>query len=106
MDKVLKVIAVHGEGDRGVVNALQNHRNKEEAKRLASYNMPIPPHLARDADEPPDIVVLLRDEDHKFRIEWPVQTWKEVERWKTIAGFDAEKRHWQVGANVLVTIGD
>jgi hypothetical protein len=50
-------------------------------------------------------MVILTDPSHPARrIEWPVATWDEVEEWKQRAGFDAEKRHWQHGATVTLTI--
>lgn len=88
----LTVIAIHGEGDRATVNALQAHRN-----RISGIDT-IP-------NEDPDILVVLRDATHDFRIEWPVQTWEEVEEWKKLAGWDKEKRHWKHGAMVKVKLG-
>lgn len=89
----LTVIAIHGEGDRDTVNALQDHRNKQLAVN------PTP------ADESPDVMIVLRDIAHDFRMEWPVKTWDEVDEWKAIAGWDQAKRHWKHGAKVKVKIG-
>src|SRR6516164_6785984 len=84
IEKVMTVLLVHGEGDRATVNAL-------------------PPHLSAPPDEPPHVTVLLVDEDG-CRLEWPVKTWDEVEDWKALAGWDAEKRHWRHGATVTLAL--
>jgi hypothetical protein len=99
------VIAIHGEGDRATVNALQEHRNAVEVHRLQQASVrEIPAMLTRAPDEPPDVIVILRDLHHDFRIEWPVRSWAEVERWKDLAGYDEKTRHWQHGATVEVSI--
>lgn len=105
IEKEFIVVAIHGEGDRSTVNSLQHHRNKEEALRLMRQGAEIPATLSDNPDEPPDMVVVLRDPHHNFRIEWPVETWEEVEHWKKLAGWDADKRHWQHGATVKVALG-
>lgn len=105
LEKLFKVVAVHGEGDRDHVNSLQDHRNKEEVERLSRFGVQAPVHMVVPADEPPDVVIILRDEHHQFRMEWPVETWEEVEAWKKLAGYDTDKRHWKQGAVVKVKIG-
>jgi hypothetical protein len=103
----MTVLLVHGEGDRATVNALQRHRNAVEMSNFARVNpgKPLPAQLAREPDEPPDVVVVLTDPSNPARrIEWPVATWDEVEDWKQRAGFDADKRHWQHGATVKLAI--
>jgi hypothetical protein len=106
LEKEFVVVAIHGEGDRSIVNALQQHRNKEEAMRLMRQGVSdLPEALTAEPDESPDVVVVLRDPHHNFRLEWPVETWEEVEHWKELAGWDADKRHWQHGATVKVAIG-
>jgi hypothetical protein len=92
IERTLQVVAIHGEGDRATVNALQLHRNKING----SQDIP---------DEPPDVIVILRDPHHNWRIEWPVETWQEVEKWKKLAGWDQTKRHWATGAVVKVKLG-
>jgi hypothetical protein len=92
MEKELEVLCIHGEGDRATVNKLQTHRNK-----IA--------HIDTVPDEQPDVVVVLRDEEHRLRIELPLVSWDEVEDWKKLAGWDAKKRHWHAGARVKVTFG-
>lgn len=101
----LTVIAIHGEGDRDTVNALQDHRNDVEARQRAAFNQIVPASLVMPADEPPDVMIVLRDAAHDFRMEWPVKTWEEVEEWKAAAGWDQDKRHWKHGATVKVKIG-
>lgn len=100
----LTVIAVHGEGDRDTVNALQAGRNGADAAYYLRNGHPVPPELANPPDEPSDVVVVLRD-DAGTRLEKIVADWDEVEQWKTLAGYDADKRHWQNGAKVKVQIG-
>lgn len=90
MKREFVVVAIHGEGDRATVNALQAHRNKV----FSDTTIP---------DEPPDVLVVLRDGDN--RMDLPLESWAEVEEWKTLAGYDAEKRHWKSGAIVKVTLG-
>lgn len=97
------VIAVHGEGDRACVNALQAHRNSVEAHRHQQYGMDIPDSLTVEPNEPPDVIIILRDAVHEMRIEHPVKTWQEVEQWKALIGFDDQKRHWKTGVKVKVT---
>jgi len=92
IERDLVVLAVHGEGDRVTVNKLQEHRNRLSAIKDA-------------ADEPPDVIVVLRDPDQGFRIEWPVETWEEVEEWKKMVGFDKSTRHWKLGATIKVRFG-
>jgi hypothetical protein len=87
------VIAVHGEGDRETVNALQTHRTALDHVGTSSVSQ---------SDEPPDVMILLRDEVHNKRIELPVHTWDEVEMWKEMIGWDQDKRHWKSGAKVKV----
>lgn len=94
MNKEFVVLAVHGEGDRDTINALQAHRNTQGH-----------PAVSDPPDEPADVVVILRDAVHSFRIEWPVTDWNEIEEWKKLIGWDAEKRHWKVGGKVTVSIG-
>lgn len=105
IEKVMTVLLVHGEGDRATVNALQQHRNNIEISNFARANTgkPLPPHLSAPPDEPPHVTVLLVDEDGR-RLEWPVKTWDEVEDWKALAGWDAEKRHWRHGATVTLAL--
>src|SRR3954468_9945080 len=98
--KEFKVLAIHGEGDRDTVNAQQNHRNNVEVRRLSAHSVQIPDSMLMPADEPPDVIVVLRDEHHGFRMEWPVETWEEVEKWKKLAGYDPDKRHWKHGRTV------
>lgn len=86
------VVAIHGEGDRDTVNALQKHRLMTNGD-------------VSEPDEAPDVVVILRDPDYSYRMEWPVDTWEEVEMWKDIAGWDKDKRHWKIGATIKVNIG-
>jgi hypothetical protein len=68
--------------------------------------MDIPASLANSPDEPPDVIIVLRDAHHNYRIDWPVETWEEVDKWKDIVGWDADKRQWKTGAVVKVQIGD
>jgi hypothetical protein len=105
MQKEYYVQAIHGEGDRDTVNDLQCHRNDLEVRRLQQAGQPVPSHLTSMPDEPPDVIVVLRDPHHNHRIELPLETWDEVQRWKTLAGYDHEKRHWKHGAKVLVRFG-
>jgi hypothetical protein len=105
VEKEFEIIAIHGEGDQQTVNDLQAHRNMMDMHHYKTNGMAIPAHLESAPDEQPDIIIVLRDADHQFRIEWPVETWEEVEQWKQIAGFDPTKRHWKHGAKVKVTIG-
>jgi hypothetical protein len=101
----MTVLLVHGEGDRTTVNALQAHRNNIDISHFARSQpgKPVPQHLTAPPDEPPDVLVLLEDENGR-RLEWPVKTWDEVERWKELAGWDPDKRHWQHGARVTLAL--
>lgn len=98
------VIAIHGEGDRTTVNALQQHRNDEEVLRLQRSGGTISDALTDPPDEPPDVLVILRDQYHNFRMEIPAETWDDVEEWKKLAGWDQDKRHWKTGAILKVQI--
>jgi len=95
------VIAVHGEGDRDTVNTLQAHRDKMELQRLVQSGVSVKD--MEQPDEPPDVMIILRDEVHDKRIEHPVHSWEEVEEWKEMIGWDQDKRHWKTGAKVKVT---
>lgn len=105
MKREFTVVAIHGEGDRDTVNALQAHRNKVDAELYQRAGNPVPDALVDPPDMPPDIVIVLRDTEHRTRLEWPVQNWKEVDEWKKLAGYDNEKRHWKHGAKVKVSLG-
>jgi hypothetical protein len=100
----LKVVCVHGEGDRETVNMLA--RNAGIAGMLAA-NPRTSVAQASDAigapDAPPDVIVVLRDDGHQERIEHPVASWEEIEEWKQIAGWDPVKRYWGSGGKVKVT---
>lgn len=91
----LTVVAIHGEGDQDTVNKLQDHRN--------GVGMTFPPPAP--ANEPPDVVIVLRDEGHDVRMELIAKTWQEVDQWKKLAGYDSEKRHWKTGGKIKVKIG-
>ncbi len=93
IERDLHVFAIHGEGDQTTVNKLQQHRND-----LAD--------IKDVADEPPDVIVVLRDKDHALRIEWPVESWEEVDKWKKLAGFDKTTRQWQLGAKIKVRFSE
>lgn len=95
------VIAVHGEGDRDTVNSLQSHRDHVEKLRMIQNGVQL--EEMEKPDEPPDILIVLRDDAHDKRIEHPVFTWDEVEKWKEMIGWDQEKRHWKTGAKVKVS---
>jgi hypothetical protein len=105
VEKEFEIIAIHGEGDRDKVNELQKHRNHMDALHYQSHGHDVPEHLNAEPDEQPDIIIVLRDVAHEFRVEWPVKTWEEVEQWKQIAGYDPKKRHWKHGAKLRVTVG-
>lgn len=98
------VVAVHGEGCRDTVNALQKHRNDLEVQRFAMVGREAPEQFTADPDVSPDVTVVLRDDAHHFRIEWPVETWDEVDEWKQLIGWDPDKRHWKQGGKVIVKI--
>jgi hypothetical protein len=102
----MTVLLVHGEGDRETVNRLQAHRNAVEVSNFARANpgQPLPKHLVAAPDEPPNVLVLLIDTDGQ-RFECPARSWDEVEIWKQLAGWDADKRHWRHGATVKLTLG-
>lgn len=107
LEMEMLVIVVHGEGDQATVNRLQDHRNSLEAMRLAKEGAAsIPVRLTRAADEPPDIVIVMRDPAHDYRLEWIPKTWIEVAEWKRLIGFDEDLRRWNHGAKVKVRIGD
>ena len=102
VDLEFTVIAIHGEGDRATVNSLQKYRDGIEMVRQAQAGNDVPhPSVP---DEPPEVTILLRDDLHHSRMEIPVRDWDTVEKWKKIAGWDADKRHWQHGAKVKVTV--
>lgn len=108
IEKEFTIIAIHGEGDQDAVNALQAHRNRLDGTVASAPHggaHGVPEAQPDTPKEPPDVIVIMRDDSHKHRIEWPVSTWEEVEEWKGIAGFDGDKRHWATGAIVKVTIG-
>ena len=96
MKKEYTVVAIHGEGDRDFVNSLQQHRNNV-------FGQNTPDGLQAQPDEAPDVIVVLRDEQHNHRIELMLQDWEQVDYWKQLAGYDVEKRHWKTGATVKVT---
>lgn len=96
------VIAVHGEGDRETVNNLQRHRNREDIMHLSMAGIT---KLEPDVDEPPEVIIVLRDEAHNKRIDHPVETWAEVEWWKKTIGWDQSKRHWKLGTKIKVGFG-
>jgi hypothetical protein len=102
IDMELSVAAIHGEGDRDTVNTLQKHRNDTERIRQAQAGNKTPD--MPPSDEPPDVTIVLRGDSHHLRMEIPVTDWDTVEQWKKLAGWDADKRHWQHGAKVKVTI--
>lgn len=104
MEQEFTVVAVHGEGCRDTVNDLQKHRNNLEIQRFAQHGREAPEQYTADPDEAPDVMIILRDDAHHFRIEWPVETWDAVEEWKTLIGWDPDKRHWKHGSKVKVTI--
>lgn len=106
IEKEFTVIAIHGEGDRNTVNAMQSHRNRVDIAHYSQHSISIPPNLLETPDLPPDITIILRDaETQHFRIEWTPKTWEEVEEWKGLVGYDQDKRHWKHGAKVMVKIG-
>jgi hypothetical protein len=94
IERELTVVAVHGEGDQSTVNALQQHRYRLD--RI----------IDKVADEPPDIIVVLRDDNHTVRVDWVAQSWQEVEQWKELIGFDENTRHWKQGAKIKVRFGE
>ena len=107
IEKEMIVVAVHGEGDRATVNALQKHRNAVTAATYAKAQLPIPPALLVEPDEPPEVMVVLHDPGHSSRrVQLPLDTWDEVEELKRLVGWDADKRHWQFGRNVKVVIAE
>lgn len=93
----LRVICVHGEGDRATVMTLR--RNALLAARPQADEA----EIAALGDEA-EVLVVLRDETHHTRIEWPVTDWAEVEEWKALAGYDGERRQWKSGAIVKVSL--
>lgn len=102
--RTLLVVAVHGEGDRDRVNADQAARNRVAAMDEARAGRTPPPALTEPPDEPPSVLAVLRDEHHHDRIELHMTSWEDVEAFKAVAGYDAEKRHWKHGATVVLTI--
>ena len=108
IEKTMTVLLVHGEGGRDYLNSLQRHRNNVELRNFAKSHpgSPLPAHLTAEPDEPPDVVVVLVDDPQhpRRRVEWPVETWDEVALWQQLAGWDPDKRHWQHGAQVELTI--
>jgi hypothetical protein len=105
IEKEFEILAIHGEGDRKTVNKLKQHINEIDAQHHARYNIDLPNHLKQPVDEKPDVIIILRDNTHTFRIEWRPETWEEVEQWKKLAGYDENKRHWKHGSKIKVKIG-
>jgi hypothetical protein len=103
--RTLTVIAVHGEGDRAKVNADKAALNRVAAMDEARAGRTPGDHLTAPPDEPPQVLVVLRDDSHHERVELHLTTWEEVDALKAIAGYDAEKRHWKSGAQIVVTYG-
>jgi len=106
IEREFTVIAIHGEGDQATVNTLQKHRNTEELIRLQRSGAEnIPPHLSESPDEPPDIIIVMRDIHGGNRMEIPVNTWDEVREWKKLAGWNQATRQWPAGAIIKVQMG-
>jgi hypothetical protein len=101
---VLEVLCVHGEGDRGTVNTLAKNARVTGLQAARGISAAQAVAEAGEPDEPPDIIVLLRDPAGKIRIEWPVATGQEAEAWKQLVGWDPALRFWKSGARLTVTI--
>lgn len=101
---ILTVVCVHGEGDRQTVNALKKNALVSGLMSASpGKTLTIADGEVVSPDEPPDIVVVLRDEASDTRVELPLVAWNDVEMWKTFAGYDIVRRRWSSGAKVKVT---
>lgn len=111
LTRKMTVIAIHGEGNRQRLNSLQNDRNRVAAIDRAKSGLPPDPSLHQEADEPPHVTAVLRDEESHNRIELVMTTWEEVEEFKGLGTYDNSldprsgqpKNHWVQGVSLNVT---
>lgn len=100
----LTIVCVHGEGDRQTVNDLKkNALVSGLMSATPGKTLSIADSEVTAPDEPPDVVVVLRDDVSDVRVELPLSNWTDVESWKELAGYDSVKRHWSSGAKVKMT---
>ncbi len=101
----LIVVAVHGEGDRAKVNANRAALNRAQKIEFGRRGLDAPKGLDDEPDEPGQVTVVLRDDHSHDRIELHFNSWEEIEAWKKLSGWDAEKGHWIAGGKVKLSIG-
>lgn len=99
------VAAIHGEANREKLNADKKALNQISKTEHARARVAAPAHLDTEPDEQPQVLVVLRDDNHHDRIELHLTTWEEVEEMKKLAGYDRNKHHWKTGGTVSITVG-